>query len=553
MLPTARRKLSSMLKPSQKARASVPLHPPPALAANFPSSHAKPSSYFTFTGVTHQSTEALRHVGQINHNHFSHSALTRYALGAPPELLQADWEQARGFLALLDPQEEGRDLEMMKGFPKKITRDNWTDKSVFGRRAAHSLYLPFFHEEVARLGIDGAIQEYLFSPAATANGMMSALLSGVVHPFIHIGFGLEFDDPLMIAEGLAQTCQHNPAISSALFPPNWPQTQLKNTSGTPNKPLLGLYAEYLASPILDPGPYDSTTLINDRLKNAVTPERVVVLQDLVARWDLSDMSEAGIAARAEEVSWVAALICGATSRPGYKTRIDFFLMHLLTSSFFVPAYLNRLSKEQRRIILQTYALTLFHICSSRGRPAIYPQVAMGYPADAAGPLPRAGEGAGEHKLPMIGDGSRNQDNPWFGIVDNAMMDYDSHVPKSIRSLLHYSQLYGYKAAGSVPGAFNADGSEVVPGIGAVDGTVFVRIAGKIMQYMGWVKETAAGGDSKTGDWDRTAMGWNGAWDDETPHKVRKCNDSVWSMQALSLGRDISSVTLELKLGPEAPL
>ncbi|GMK57238.1 hypothetical protein CspeluHIS016_0400720 [Cutaneotrichosporon spelunceum] len=521
-----------MVNPSKKVRAPVPLHPPPALAANFPPSYAKPSSYFTFTGVTPQSTEAVRHVltendhsydmwGKVrfNHNHFSHSALTRYAFGAPPALLQADWEQARAYLALLDPREEGRDLETLKGFPAKITRDNWTDKSVFGKRAAHSLYLPFFHNEVARLGIDGAIQEYLFSPAATSNEMMCALLSGVVHPFIHIGFGLEFDDPLMIAEGLAQACQHSAATASPLYPTNWPETPLKNTSGKHNKPLLGLYAEYLENPVLDPGPYDPNALINDRLKDAITPERVIVLQDLVARWDLSDMSEAGIAARAEEVSWIAALICGATSRPGYKTRIDFFLMHILTSSFFVPAYMNRLGDKERRAVLQTYALTLFHICSSRGRPALYPQVAMGYPVDRAGPLPRAGEGAAEHKLRMVGDGSREQDNPWFGIVANAIVDYDSHVPKAIRSLLHYSQLYGHKAAGSVPGAFDTDGSEVVPGVGEVDGTLFVRIAGEIIQYMGWVKETAEGGDSKTGDWDRTAMGWKDAWDDETPHKV----------------------------------
>lgn len=96
---------------------------------------------------------------------------------------------------------------------------------------------------------------------------------------------------------------------------------------------------------------------------------------------------------------------------------------------------------------------------------------------------------------------------------------DSHVPKSIRALLHYSQLYGWRAAGSVPGAFDADGAASVPGISTVDGSVFVRIAGEIMQYTGWVKETGAAGDGNDNEWDRTALGWDGAWDDETPHKV----------------------------------
>lgn len=136
------------------------------------------------------------------HNHFSHSALTRYALGAPAPLLQADWEYDRGYLASLDPRDGGREKDMA-GMPAKITRENWKDPSVFGKKPAHSLYLPFFHAEVGRLGIDGAIQEYIFSDAANAGKvkMLCALLAGVVHPFIHVGLGLEFDDPLIVAEG----------------------------------------------------------------------------------------------------------------------------------------------------------------------------------------------------------------------------------------------------------------------------------------------------------------------------------------------------------------
>lgn len=39
-----------------------PLRKPPALAADFPKSEAQPSSIFTFTGVTPQSTETLRRI-----------------------------------------------------------------------------------------------------------------------------------------------------------------------------------------------------------------------------------------------------------------------------------------------------------------------------------------------------------------------------------------------------------------------------------------------------------------------------------------------------------
>lgn len=80
---------------------------------------------------------------------------------------------------------------------------------------------------------------------------------------------------------------------------------------------------------------------------------------------------------------------------------------------------------------------------------------------------------------------------------------DSHVPKSIRALLYYSQQYAGRKAGEVPGAGETN---TIPGLDKVDGSLFVRVAGKTMDYMGWTKE----GD-KEGDWDRSALGWDGAW------------------------------------------
>jgi hypothetical protein len=59
---------------------------------------------------------------------------------------------------------------------------------------------------VKRLGIKGALQEYIFSGSANVgagNGpnMLVCLFAGLVHPFIHIGYGLEFNDPVIVAEG----------------------------------------------------------------------------------------------------------------------------------------------------------------------------------------------------------------------------------------------------------------------------------------------------------------------------------------------------------------
>lgn len=35
--------------------------------------------------------------------------------------------------------------------------------------------------------------------------MVNRLLSGVLHPLIHVGYGIQFDSPGMIVEGLSQS------------------------------------------------------------------------------------------------------------------------------------------------------------------------------------------------------------------------------------------------------------------------------------------------------------------------------------------------------------
>lgn len=69
------------------------------------------------------------------HNHFSHSALSRYALGATAPLIDADWVYDRQHLAPLDPIEGGREREIKTlDLPDKFTTDNWADKKWYERK-----------------------------------------------------------------------------------------------------------------------------------------------------------------------------------------------------------------------------------------------------------------------------------------------------------------------------------------------------------------------------------------------------------------------------------
>ena len=43
--------------------------------------------------------------------------------------------------------------------------------------------------------------------------------SGLVHPLIHLGFGIEFNQPAIIAQGLAQTAVHDDWLGRTFFLP----------------------------------------------------------------------------------------------------------------------------------------------------------------------------------------------------------------------------------------------------------------------------------------------------------------------------------------------
>ncbi|KAJ9103664.1 hypothetical protein QFC19_004239 [Naganishia cerealis] len=344
----------------------------------------------------------------------------------------------------------------------------------------------------------------------------------------------------------AQAAVHSPDIVAALFPPNWPNvtgvssgisdaaTQpvatisnaVKNafsalsisgpslsTTFTPSRDLdrprelhhpglLELYAELCDADKLDPGPYDPDMMIDRRMRNAVEGGRAAEIQRIAEKWALSEAElvvegdemagPPGWGTRTEELQILCTLLASATGRPGRETRVDFFL---------------------RVILLKSYLLVVFHTALSRGRPRITPEVLLQHSAHPSPPS-RAGSeesGSSEKSREVIGDPRDGRyGNPWMEVVESSMYSKDSHVMKSIRSLILYSTKHGHKQPGHLLGTqrFGSE-EESIPGISKLGGDIFIRAAGMIMEVMGWAKERREG--EKEGWWDTSALGWDDAW------------------------------------------
>jgi hypothetical protein len=81
-------------------------------------------------------------------------------------------------------------------------------------------YLDFFDVEVKLKGIQGVLEDYAFHPA-----IIPRLVSGALHPIIHLGFGVEFEDNMIIAEGLAEAAIHKNRLERVIEDEFWSQSE----------------------------------------------------------------------------------------------------------------------------------------------------------------------------------------------------------------------------------------------------------------------------------------------------------------------------------------
>lgn len=179
--------------------------------------------------------------------------------------------------------------------------------------------------------------------------MLVRMVAGVLHPFIHTGFGLEFRDRVVLAEALAQAAVHDHSVMRQLFPSNWPEDELHIRPGkglevkkdewnddviaegsSGGVSLFEIFAELQQDKHLAAPPYNPNMLINDRLTAVFQGDNSDRLLALIDKWGLSDEElregPGGWHRKLDEVGVLVTLLACATGRKGEKPRIDFFLV-----------------------------------------------------------------------------------------------------------------------------------------------------------------------------------------------------------------------------------
>ncbi|KAH7910236.1 hypothetical protein BJ138DRAFT_1009244 [Hygrophoropsis aurantiaca] len=447
------------------------------------------------------------------HNHLSHHLLAAYDMGAQAKLIQEifDREQSVQRPAIKPPADFTE---------AKICETNFTQ--YLGDENYYSAFLTFFSDQIASKGVPETLERFVFDPQFNITGvsMLSRFLSGAMHPWIQTGYGAEFGSDAMIAQGLALASVHAPLMPDFFdFASPGAASELVASSVVDRvhgggQSLFQILRQVYDSDVMKPVmPYDPNALLTARriaLLQDGRPEEMRRLCDLW--WPASPREQSlGLDKKVEELFWVSTLLLAGTGKPDRKPRLDFFLMHVLNATLFLPSLLKMIPTDASKVkLLRGLLPVVLMFIMVRGRPRVNPELIMSY---TAMPRPPNGDEATSHpSLPPNYAGYGNpQDpalyNPWHSIMDSVLYAPDAHTLKAIRALYYAARHYGHKSADQIPGLFTEEGNkESLPGIGVIDGSIFVRAAGVVMNTLGWVSH-----GEPAGNWDGSGLGWEDAW------------------------------------------
>ncbi|KAK0187303.1 hypothetical protein F5146DRAFT_1124013 [Armillaria mellea] len=447
-----------------------------------PSSAASGLTPVLLPGADADSTRALQSVLRENndkwhiffndrefHNHISHHVLAVWALGASKEIIEAVYRE--------DTPIQRPAIKP----PAPISSANFNahlgDGTYFGA------YMAFFKEKLSEKGTASVLEEFVFSESANIDvtmkgnqqpSMLNRFVDGLMHSLIHTAYGLEFGLPGIVIEGLAQAAVHHDTLQNLL-----PYSALTSIAAldartgeatsleTPHIPngKTGIHAFDVLARVLKDDAL-RIPLVSDvgaNLKTTISAKGEAILR-YANEWTLNLSDPKELRRKIEELQWMSTIIYAiGGSRPGKRFHADFFLMHLVTTSLFLPSLANSLSTKSQALLLRSYMAVSLAWWISRGRPGFdIPKFLESNDESVHHDSSSTTTPSGELS---------SAPNSWFAIIQQALFHRDDHLCKIQRALAYFAALYGTRDGG-LPDFAQTE----LLGAEKLDGTLFLRAA-----------------------------------------------------------------------------
>ncbi|KAK9321318.1 hypothetical protein V1517DRAFT_326703 [Lipomyces orientalis] len=253
------------------------------------------------------------------HNHIVHHILTIYALGASPETIKAAFERDKQYQRKPYPVDESVVQAMS---------DKTKFKQFTGKEMHYSSFLVYFQRELDAKGVGPVLNEHLFAEDGHADDLLVRMFAGFLHPLIHLGFGVEFNQPAIVAEALAQAAVHDNWIGDYLLPAE----KAAGSIGEPEeKTLEQLLGEIRGNEkLVNSVQWSDSNKIRDGILKRAPDEMLRYASQYTVS---ADHLEEKLAEMINAVVYYAS----TAQRPPKQIKFDFYYMHCVNCSIFFPA------------------------------------------------------------------------------------------------------------------------------------------------------------------------------------------------------------------------
>lgn len=198
---------------------------------------------------------------------------------------------------------------------------SWDNASKYlGKEEYYPDFLVYFQRIIESRGYESVTNEYLFEYSDAANDLLVRLHAGVLHPLIQLMYGLEWKQPAIVAQALAETCIHGTEQLEELL---LESEALAQTSVKIEKPQMFLeaYQRLQTDPAFTNAVRfeDKYKILDGIMQRAKEPLLPILRQIQVSPEELKERTMEMF----HDIIYVAS---GAAIHPPNHVKYDFFLM-----------------------------------------------------------------------------------------------------------------------------------------------------------------------------------------------------------------------------------
>jgi hypothetical protein len=196
--------------------------------------------------------------------------------------------------------------------------------------------------------------------------------SGFLHPLIHLGFGIEFHQPAIIAEALAQAAIHDTWIKNFLLSTEKAVVS-QNTPPAPSKTLPELLELIRADTELSTAAHWSD---GNKIRDGILVRAPENMTRIATQWVVNPST---LEQQTAEMINNAIYFTSAAQHPPKQVKFDFYYMHCANCSIFFPSFNSQawLSEANKVRLLQWKGwLDLAMYASRRSPPLLLEEISM---------------------------------------------------------------------------------------------------------------------------------------------------------------------------------